>query len=364
MRPLAERASVLGEVSRGLLLPLVVAGLMFGSACGAPDVVRRAQPAGGSGGQFFSSSSDGTAGVAGSTASTPPEGGSSRPASAGSSGGPGGTSVAGGAGAAGGASATGGKGGTSAGGAGGKGGASATGGKGGAGSTGGKGGGGGAGGSSYIGASGITTSPFAGSGGGGGTPDTSAGGTGDTGGAGGSSDVTPPPVDSLAVWVDTKTGGSTGKIALTLRIDNKTASSVDMAAVTLRYWYQDEGLGTALVYANDYVKIGYSIAATATGKVVAAPSPVAGADHYIELSFTGTVAPQGDKSSGDQFTLHVTAHTASYTGTVDVTNDYSYDGGAEKVYEKKITLHDKDGNVLWGTPPGGKGSPGPADGGS
>jgi endo-1,4-beta-xylanase len=176
--------------------------------------------------------------------------------------------------------------------------------------------------------------------------------------------VTPPPVDSLAVWVDTKTGGSTGKIALTLRIDNKTSSSVDMAAVTLRYWYQDEGLGTALVYANDYVKIGYSIAATATGKVVAAPSPVAGADHYIELSFTGTVAPQGDKSSNDQFTLHVTAHTASYAGAVDVTNDYSYDGGAEKVYEKKITLHDKDGNVLWGTPPVGNGSPGPADGGS
>jgi fibro-slime domain-containing protein len=238
------------------------------------------------------------------------------------------------------------------------GGASTTGGKGGVG------GNGGAGGSSYIGASGITTSPFAGNGGAGGTTDTSDGGIGATGGAGASSDVTPPPVDSLAVWVDTKTDGSTGKIALTLRIDNKTSSSVDMAAVTLRYWYQDEGLGTALVFANEYVKIGYSIAATATGKVVAAPSPVAGADHYIELSFTGTVAPQGDKSSGDQFTLHVTAHTASYTGAVDITNDYSYDGGASKVYEKKITLHDKNGNVLWGTPPGGKDSTGPADGGS
>ena len=178
LRPLAARASRLGEVSLGLLLPVVTVGLMFAANCGAPDVVRRAQPAGGSGGQSSSSSSEGTAGVAGSTASTPPEGGSSHPGSAGSSGGPGGTSVAGGAGAAGGASTTGGKGGTGGASAtGGKGGTS-TGGKGGASATGGKGGAGGGGGTGYIGASGITTSPFGGSGGASGTPDTSAGGTG------------------------------------------------------------------------------------------------------------------------------------------------------------------------------------------
>jgi endo-1,4-beta-xylanase len=124
-----------------------------------------------------------------------------------------------------------------------------------------------------------------------------------------------------------------------------------MTAVTLRYWYQDEGLGTALVFANEYVMIGYSIAATATGKVVAAPSPVAGADHYLEFSFSGTLAPQGDKSTSDQFTLQVTAHTASYAGTVDVTNDYSYDGGAAKVYEDKITLYES-GKLIWGVEPG------------
>ena len=352
MRPLVARAGGLGEVSLELLLAVVVAGLIFGSACGAPDVVRRAQPEGGNtGGSTFSSSSDGTAGVAGSTASTPPVGGSS---DQGGSGGRGGTSIAGGAGSAGHTSTTGGKGGT--------GGASATGGRGGtggAGATGGK-GGGGAGGTSYVGASGITTSPFGGNRGG--TTATSAGGTGAAGGAGGSSDAPPPPVDSLGVWVDTKTDGAMGKIALTLRIDNKTSSSVDMTAVFLRYWYQDEGLGTTLVYANDYVKIGYSIAATVTGKAVAAPSPATGADHYIELSFPGTVSAQGDKSSNDQYTVHVTAHTANYAGAVDLTNDYSYDSGAAGVYEKKITLHDKSGNVLWGTPPGGKGSPAPVGG--
>ena len=154
------------------------------------------------------------------------------------------------------------------------------------------------------------------------------------------------------MWVDQKTVGSTGKIALTLRIDNKTSSSVDTAAVTLRYWYQDEGLGTALVFASDYVKIGYSVAATVAGKAVAASPAVTGADHYIELSFTGTLAAQGDTAQNDQFTIHVTAHTATYAGEVDVTNDYSYDNGAAAVYEKKITLHDKSGKVIWGTAPG------------
>jgi Cellulose binding domain len=360
MRSLAERASGLGEVSLGLLLPIVTVGLMFAANCGAPDVVRRAQPAGGSGGESSSSSSEGTAGVAGSTASTPPEGGTSNPGSAGSSGGPGGTSVAGGAGAAGGASATGGKGGAGGAGAtGGKGGTSTS-GKGGASATGGKGGGGGAGG--YIGASGITTSPFAGNGGGGGMPDTSAGGTGAVGGAGGTIDttpVTPLPTDALAAYVVQTISGKTGEIDLNLRIDNKTANTVDMSTVTLRYWYQDEGLGASLQLASNYVSIGYSN--TGGGKVTAAKAVAAsasspGADHYLEFSFSGTLAVQGDKTANgqvttnDQFTMQVAVHTGNYQGAVDVTNDYSYNGG-KTGYDTKITLY-QNGKLIAGVEPG------------
>jgi hypothetical protein len=149
-----------------------------------------------------------------------------------------------------------------------------------------------------------------------------------------------------------------------LRIDNKTTARADLSTVTLRYWYQEEGLGTALIFSSDYVSIGHSNAGKMVGQVVTASPSAPGADHYFELSFSGTLAAQGDTSNNDQFNLQVNAHTGSYQGAVDVKNDYSYDGGASKLYEKKITLHDKDGNVLWGTPPGGKGSPGPADGGN
>jgi hypothetical protein len=162
---------------------------------------------------------------------------------------------------------------------------------------------------------------------------------------------TPPPSDGLGVYVAGKTSGNTGQIALNLRIDNKTAQSVDMSKVTLRYWYQDQGLGTALVLAADYVSIGYSNPGRVTaGRAVAAPSPVAGADHYLELSFTGTLAAEGDKAHKDQFNIHVRLHTANYRGAVNVTNDYSYNGGAIG-YNDKITLHDKSGKVIWGVAP-------------
>jgi hypothetical protein len=143
--------------------------------------------------------------------------------------------------------------------------------------------------------------------------------------------------------------GGTGQITLNLRIDNKTAATVDMSTVTLRYWYQDEGLGTTLVLSANYVSIGYSTAGKVDGKAVAA-SGGAGADHYIELSFTGSLSAQGDKATNDQFNIQITLHTANYQGKVDVTNDYSYMTGTG--YNEKITLHDKSGKVIWGTAPG------------
>jgi len=227
------------------------------------------------------------------------------------------------------------------------GGASTTGGKGGVG------GNGGAGGTSYIGASGITTSPFAGNGGAGGTTDTSAGGIRATGGVGGSSGTTPLPTDALAVYVAEKITGETGEINLSLRIDNLTSQSVDMSSVTLRYWYQDEGLGTALMLTSLYVGIGYSNQGRVTGEAVAASPPVPGADHYIELSFSGTLAAKGDGAMNDQFTIQVGMHTANYQGAVDVTNDYSYNGGATG-YDDKITLY-QNGKLISGVEPGGSG---------
>jgi hypothetical protein len=240
---------------------------------------------------------------------------------------------------------------------GGSGGYAGVGGTGGAGRSGGQTAAGGAGGAGTVGGTVGTDAGVGGSGGGG--SGGTAGRAGSGGGAGGISSAggttstasTPPPTNALGVYVTGKTAGASGQISLSLRIDNRTSQSVDMSTVTLRYWYQDEGLGTTLALSLLYVGIGYSNQGTVTlSKVVAVSPAVAGADHYLELSFIGTLAAQGDKASNDQFNIRVGVHTGNYQGAVDVTNDYSYNAGALG-YSDKITLHDKSGNVIWGTTP-------------
>ena len=383
-RRVVARASGIGEVSLGVLLLVVVAGLMFGATCGAPDEVMRgqAQITGGSGGAFSSSSSGGTTGIAGSSASTKPTGGSVGPGGAGSSGSPGGTSSAGGTSASGGTTTAGGSGGTggisSPGGTGGKG----TGGKGSGGAgTGGKGSGGAGtggvatGGSVSTGGSGGTTSPFGGTTAIGGTATggvntdslleraherhtvgiaiggvvtggstvVTTGGTGGSGGKGGTagSTSTAPPPTGLDVSLTKPVAGATGQISLFLIIENQGSAAADLTNVTLRYWYKDDGWDTStLAIAVDYASL--SGDTVTGGKSVAAARSTA-ADHYLEFSFTGTIPAKS------QFQTNFRLHNSNWAGTVDVTNDYSYNGGVTGLNDK-MTLY-ASGKLIWGTEP-------------
>ena len=385
-----SRASGFCEVSLGLFLPVAIAGLMFGASCGAPDeIVRHAGPTQ-VGGNSSSSSAVGTGGAAGSTGQ--PSGGVSSQGGASDFGGTGGKSSAGGDTSSGGTTRTGGRSGsggitttggksgsggiTTTGGKSGSGGTTATGGAGGIGATGGVGSGGksgggadggvggasgtgginpfGTGGSSKGGVGGGRTGGAGGGNDGGGvTTGGSSGEGGASGGAGGTTSTSTVPASGLEVWAEQISAGGTGQITLNLRIDNMTAKSVDTSNVTLRYWYQDqgEGLGTALALAVNYVEIGHLTAAKATFSQAAAVSPaVAGADHYLELSFSGTLAAKGDADKNDQFTVNVRLYNSSYSGTINVANDYSYNGTAAG-YDNKITLY-QGGKLLWGLEPG------------
>jgi cellulose 1,4-beta-cellobiosidase len=161
------------------------------------------------------------------------------------------------------------------------------------------------------------------------------------------------PTSGLAAYVVTKAAGSPGQISLSLQITNTTAQSVDMSTVTLRYWYQDEGLGTAgLVFEVDYASVGDSnaIKDKVQGKVVAASTPVAGADHYLEVSFTAaTLSAKGAAGNNDQLKFNGRLHNSGFQGTVDVTNDYSYDSGATGI-DSKITLY-QSGKLISGVEP-------------
>ena len=218
-----------------------------------------------------------------------------------------------------------------------------------AGSGGGGSGGGTAGRTASGGATGGSTSPFGGSGGAAGTTGGSSNGTlgrGGTSGSGGSTSTAPPATGSLEVWV-VGIAASTSVITLNLRIDNMASQSTDLSTVTLRYWYQDEGLGTALKVSDFYVSIGHSNTGRVTfDKVVAVSPAAAGADHYLELSFSGTLTAKNDSSGNDKFNMDIGLLNG---GAFDVTNDYSYNGGATG-YSSKITLY-QGGQLVWGVEP-------------
>jgi hypothetical protein len=359
-RWVAARASGFGKPSLSVLFPVVVVGLMFGAACGAPDeVVRHAGPAGatggGSGGGISGTGGEGAGGVAGSTAE--PSGGSLSQGGFGNSGGSvgsggksstGGTVSSGGKVVTGGTSATGGKvvtGGTTAtGGGGARSGGTGAGGAGAGGTT----GTGGispfpSGGSSKGGAGGTRTGGVSAGGNGAGgatTGGSSGGGRGGTSGSGGATSTV--ATGALQVWVAGIAGSTNGQISLNLRIDNTTSANVDLSTVTLRYWYQDEGWNTStLTLEVDYKSVsGDNVTG---GKAVAASPATAGADHYLELSFSGTIAARG------QFATNLRLHNTTWQGTVDVTNDYSYNGTAVG-YDDKITLY-QSGKLIWGKEP-------------
>jgi hypothetical protein len=163
--------------------------------------------------------------------------------------------------------------------------------------------------------------------------------------------TTPAPTSGLAVKVTKQISGTPGEIAFSLMIENKNSQAADLAAVTMRYWFAEESLGATLVLNSDYVTVGYSNKGKVTAvKSVANSSGGAGADHYLEFSFEATLGAKGDKDTTDQFTVNVTVHNSGFSGKVDVTNDYSYNGGAVG-YNDKITLHG-GGKLIWGTPPG------------
>ncbi len=190
----------------------------------------------------------------------------------------------------------------------------------------------------------------------GGSPNPGAGGsiTTSTGGGaaitGGAASTTPPPTNGLGVYLPSAQAiaASGSDIAFQIQIKNLSTVSVDLSTITLRYWYQDEGLSSSASFTSYYVEIGYTTPVTVTGSINAAPVPVTGADHYVQLSFAGGgLAAQGNAQQND--TLTINGAMGSNQGTVVVTNDYSYSSAIG--YDSNITLY-ASGTLIWGTEPG------------
>ncbi len=147
----------------------------------------------------------------------------------------------------------------------------------------------------------------------------------------------------LVVQYATPTAGATADIAVHVQIANNGASDENLDALTLRYWYTADG-SPSQAFACDYAVVGCSIV---QASFVTMASPVATADHYLELSFTGATVAAG-ASTGD---IQVRFHDTSYAVTFTQTNDYSFNA-AYTAYApwNHITLY-RGGTLLFGVEP-------------
>lgn len=126
-----------------------------------------------------------------------------------------------------------------------------------------------------------------------------------------------------------------------LQLVNTGTTAVDLSKVTLRYWFSGESAasyGTAC----DYAVIGCG---TVTHRVVTAGSGGPGADHYLEVGFTGGSLAAGASTGEMQLRLNKADWSA-----FDETDDYSRATNTAFADASKVAVY-VDGALSAGTAP-------------
>lgn len=178
-------------------------------------------------------------------------------------------------------------------------------------------------------------------------------GAGGIAATGGTPSTAAPPTGNLGVYLpqDGAIQGSEN-LSMTFDIVNTSSSTQDLSAVTMRYWYVDDGWASkSLTMDINNVRIGDNTPGTVTynGSIPVNPAQ-AGADHYFEFSFVGTLSAANASNHNDKFHASLRIHTADYQVKANVANDYS--SMTTTGYDDRITLY-SSGTLIWGTEPGG-----------
>ncbi|AWB46889.1 endoglucanase [Paenibacillus sp. CAA11] len=155
-----------------------------------------------------------------------------------------------------------------------------------------------------------------------------------------------PPVDGvLKVQYRTNdTNADDNQIRPLLRIVNTGQEAISLSDVKIRYYYTAEG-DRPQQFHCDYALIGSELV---KGTFVKLEKPVAGADHYVELSFTseaGILSPGSD--SGD---IQVRLNKTDWSNYHEQ-DDFSYKGDQQSYVDwDQITLY-HNGTLIWGVEP-------------
>jgi hypothetical protein len=148
----------------------------------------------------------------------------------------------------------------------------------------------------------------------------------------------------LAVYYYSSSEAQGSSIQMNFDVVNFTAFSARLSQVTIRYWFTDEEPTSPNQLEQYYVPIPTSM------KFVKLDPPREGADTVLEIAFTasGDAGASFVETRGFNFAFH----KASYAGTYDQTNDYSYDPKLKTALGQnpRITAY-VAGQLAWGCEP-------------
>lgn len=130
------------------------------------------------------------------------------------------------------------------------------------------------------------------------------------------------------------------------QIINSGTSAVPLSELTMRYWLTDAAPTDPLEFDCDWAQVD---CANVTSTFVTLPTPVNGANKYVQLGFTaaaGSIAP-GQGSGEVQTRVHHVAWSE-----FDTTESYSFISDESFVYQdtETVTLY-LNGVLIWGTEP-------------
>ncbi|MFJ5848338.1 endo-1,4-beta-xylanase [Streptomyces sp. NPDC092903] len=127
-----------------------------------------------------------------------------------------------------------------------------------------------------------------------------------------------------------------------LQVVNTGTTAVSLSEVTVRYWFTgDNGASTYATWC-DWSPLG---CATVTHRVAAPGSPSAGADHYLEVGFTGGSLAPGASTGEIQLRLSKTDWS-----DFDESDDYSHGSGTSYGDAPEVTAY-VAGDLAWGVEP-------------
>ncbi|GAB3739000.1 hypothetical protein GCM10028816_44470 [Spirosoma lituiforme] len=151
---------------------------------------------------------------------------------------------------------------------------------------------------------------------------------------------------AVQVYSQAKDGTTTSQIQTRVELRNTGNVALAVSSLKLRYYFTSDNGQTANVFV-DYADIG---ASNVQARVVRLPSPVNGADSYVELSFAGNSMQVNALSSLGVIDFRL---VRSDNGLFDQNNDYSYGANYGTVgLNNRITAY-LNNQLIYGTPPSG-----------